>query len=82
MDEQLGVVVLNLKMPKDCPQCLMANYNVLDQFTGCNAVPGKKFAMTKEPGYADTSERPGWCPLVEVKNIKETSQSAYVTNNL
>ncbi len=54
------------KMPKDCPMCPMAHWNKLDELTGCEIVPGKRYAMTKDPGYADSSSRPDWCPLVEI----------------
>lgn len=72
--KKIGIAVLNMKMPKDCPLCAMAHYNALNHFTGCEVVPGKRYAMSTEKGYAETSDRPGWCPLAEVENIEETCE--------
>lgn len=55
-----------LAIPKDCPMCPLAHYNKLDKFTGCEVVPGKRYAMN-DFEYAESSERPEWCPLVEGK---------------
>lgn len=63
----MGVYIKNFTIPKDCPMCPMAHYNAQDEFTGCNVVNGKKYAMLKEPDYADSSTRPEWCPLLEVQ---------------
>lgn len=61
----MGVYVKGMDMPKDCPMCPMAHYNKLDEFTGCEIVPGKKYEMMR-PEYANSDCRPDWCPLVEV----------------
>ena len=57
-----AILILN-KMPKDCPYCPVAHYNKLDEFTGCDIVGGKRYAMTTEEGYRNTSKIPTWCPL-------------------
>ena len=54
--------ILVIDMPKDCPYCPMAHWNKLDEFTGCDAVGDKKYAIIDEE-YAKSSCRPSWCPL-------------------
>ena len=54
--------VLVIDMPVDCPYCPMAHWNKLDEFTGCDAVSGKKYAINDKE-YAESSCRPSWCPL-------------------
>lgn len=54
--------VLVIDMPTDCPECPMAHWNKLDEFTGCEAVSGKKYAINDKE-YAESSCRPSWCPL-------------------
>ena len=46
----------------------MSHWNLLQEFTGCDAVPGKKFAMSSDPEYANSpaKSRPGWCPLIDM----------------
>ena len=67
----MSILVKGVEMPKDCPMCPMSHWNALDKFTGCNIVNGKRFAMTSEPGYGETSSRPDWCPLVEVSDEED-----------
>ena len=62
----MGIYLPNMEMPKDCPMCPLAHYNTLGDFTGCNITPGKRYAMTHDKEYAESSTRPAWCPLVEV----------------
>ena len=54
--------VLVIDMPTDCPECPMAHWNKLDEFTGCDAVSGKKYAINDKE-YAESSCRPSSCPL-------------------
>lgn len=62
----MNVMILGMEMPKDCPLCPLSHFNKLDEFTGCEVVSGKKYAMTKDTEYANSSNRPDWCPLVAV----------------
>lgn len=62
----MSVLVKNMKMPKDCPQCLLSSWSpITSEFLGCFAVPGKRYAVLSDKEYAESSERPDWCPLVE-----------------
>ena len=62
----MSVLVKGIKMPKDCPQCLLSSWSpITNEFLGCYAVPGKRYAMLDKE-YAESSERPDWCPLVEL----------------
>ena len=63
--------VLVIDMPDDCPVCPMAHWNKLDEFTGCDAVSGKKYAINDKE-YAESSNRPSWCPLKQMPSKKET----------
>lgn len=45
--------------------CPLAHYNKLDQFTGCDVVGGRRYAIQDET-YAQSSMRPDWCPLIEI----------------
>lgn len=56
------MVLIDMEMPKDCPYCFAAHYNRMGDFTGCNAVSGKRFAMN-DPEYRGSDRRPSWCPL-------------------
>lgn len=60
-----GVYVKDMKMPKDCPMCPMAHWNAFNMISGCEAVPGKKYAI-RDPEYANSDTRPDWCPLVNI----------------
>ena len=62
----MGVYIKGMQMPKDCPYCKMAHYNASDEFTGCDVVPNKRYAMHNDAVYAKSTQRPDWCPLVEV----------------
>lgn len=62
------MLIADIQMPPDCPMCPMAHWNRFDEFKGCNAVNGKKFAMS-DPEYVNSSTRPEWCPL---KYMSET----------
>ena len=85
----MSVLIKDMELPKDCPYCKMAHYNASDEFTGCAVVPGKRYAMHNDAVYAKSTQRPDWCPLVEIpshgrlidadayhKEIKERYQSA------
>lgn len=69
----MGVYIKNMEMPRDCPLCPLAHYNRLDQFTGCDIVSGRRYAMQDET-YAQSSVRPDWCPLIEIPEAKEVKQ--------
>lgn len=62
----MSVIVKGMQMPKDCPMCPMAHWNANKEFTGCEVVAGKWYAMN-DPEYAESDCRPEWCPL-EVVN--------------
>ena len=64
--------ILVIDMPKDCPYCPMAHWNKLDEFTGCDAVSGKKYAINDKE-YAESSCRPSWCPLKPLPQKKGIS---------
>ena len=65
----MSVIIKDYTIPPDCPMCPMAHYNRYDEFTGCNIISGKKYAMKTEKGYAETSYRPDWCPLIEMPQL-------------
>ena len=62
----MSVLIKDMELPKDCPYCKMAHYNASDEFTGCAVVPGKRYAMHNDAVYAKSTQRPDWCPLVEI----------------
>jgi len=62
----MSILIKGMKMPKDCPMCPLSHWNKLDEFTGCEVVNGKRFAVTNDKGYAQSNTRPSWCPLVEI----------------
>jgi len=62
-----SMVLINIRMPKDCPFCPCSHYSVTGEFMGCEAVAGKKYAVMEDPEYANSSERPEWCPMKEVQ---------------
>lgn len=57
------MILIDIDMPKDCPMCPMAHYNKLDEFTGCEVVPYKKYAVQMDKAYAESTCRPDWCPI-------------------
>lgn len=72
----MSKAILVIDMPRDCPMCPVAHYNKLDEFTGCDVVAGKRYAMTTEEGYAETTTKPSWCPLKPMpKKIIETENN-------
>ena len=68
----MSVLVKGMEMPKDCPMCPMAHWNKLDEFTGCEIVNGKKYAVSDDKEYANSSTKPSWCPLVNVPEVRVT----------
>ncbi len=63
----MSVLVKNMKMPKDCPQCPLSSWSpITDEFLGCFIVPGKRYAVLSDKEYAESTKRPDWCPLVEL----------------
>lgn len=65
------MIIADIPMPMNCPMCPMSHWNKLDEFTGCDVVNGKKYAMN-DPEYAKSSARPEWCPLREVEDERYT----------
>lgn len=68
------IQVKNMQMPKGCPYCPMAHWTSgTDEFTGCDVVPGKRYAVTNDKTYAESpaASRPDWCPLEEVPEIPD-----------
>ena len=61
----MSILIKGMEMPKDCPMCPLAHWDVAGTFTGCNIVCGKKYAMSDRE-YANRDTRPDWCPLVPV----------------
>ena len=57
---------VDLEMPEDCPMCPFAHYDRFDTFRGCDITRGKRWAVTNDKDYAESSTRPDWCPLIEV----------------
>lgn len=57
---------VNLEMPKDCPMCPFAHYDMFNTFCGCDITRGKRWAVKNDKDYAESSTRPDWCPLIEV----------------
>ena len=57
---------VDLEMPKDCPMCPFAHYDIFNTFCGCDITRGKRWAMKNDKDYAESSTRPDWCPLIEV----------------
>ena len=57
---------VNLEMPKDCPMCPFAHYDMFNTFCGCDITRGKRWAMKNDKDYAESSTRPDWCNLIEV----------------
>ena len=62
----MSILIKGMEMPRDCPMCPLSHWNRLDEFTGCEVVNGKRFAVTIDEGYAQSNTRPSWCPLVEI----------------
>lgn len=62
----MGVYIKGMEMPKDCPMCPFANYDMFNTFSGCDITSGKRWAVKNDKDYAESSTRPDWCPLIEV----------------
>lgn len=62
----MSVLIKGMELPKDCPYCQMSHYNASDEFTGCAVVPCKRYAMHNDAVYAKSTQRPDWCPLIEI----------------
>ena len=62
----MSVLIKDMELPKDCPYCKMAYYNASDEFTGCAVVPNKRYAMHNDAVYAKSTQRPDWCPFIEI----------------
>lgn len=57
------MLMVDIPMPKNCIFCPMSHWNKLDEWTGCDAVGGKRFAATTDKEYSDMEGRPDWCPI-------------------
>ena len=62
----MSVLIKGMEMPKDCPMCPLSHWNHNDDFTGCQVVAGKKYAVKNDHEFMESSSRPDWCPLVPV----------------
>ena len=69
--------ILVIDMPTDCPECPMAHWNKLDEFTGCEAISGKKYAINDKE-YAESSCRPSWCPLKDLPQKIEGKREMFM----
>lgn len=58
------ILIRGMEMPRDCPMCKLAHFNKLDEFTGCDAVPGKRYVPHSDGQFWNSSKRPSWCPLL------------------
>lgn len=65
------LIIKGMEMPRDCPMCKLAHFNKLDEFTGCDAVHGKKYVPHSDDQFWNSAERPEWCPL---RAIPETAK--------
>lgn len=65
------MILVDIEMPKDCIYCPMAHWNAQDNFTGCEVVGGKKYAMMTDEKYPKLDGRPSWCPIKCEIEIKE-----------
>ena len=63
----MSVLVKGMEMPKDCPFCPMSPWTATSRLAGCNVVSGKRFVPDTDRDFWDSSTRPDWCPLVEMK---------------
>lgn len=69
----MSILVKGMKMPKSCPMCPMSHWqNQLTDFSGCEIVPGKKYALRDDKEFGKLTGRPKWCPLVEVSEEPKT----------
>lgn len=59
----MSKLIVEMEMPKDCPMCPLAHYNKLDEFTGCEVAPFKRYAVKTDKAYAESDCRPDWCPI-------------------
>jgi hypothetical protein len=57
------MLLIDIDMPRDCPYCPMSHWNKLDEFTGCDAVSGKKFVPRDDLSFWKSGSRPDWCPI-------------------
>lgn len=80
----MSKLIIEMEMPKDCPMCPMAHYNKLEEFTGCEVAPGKRYAVKTDKAYAESACRPDWCPIKGVLPDehgdlidKETAKNAF-----
>ena len=62
----MSVLIKGMDMPKNCIYCPLSHWNKLDEITGCEIVAGKKYVDKEDSDYWDSSDRPKWCPLVEI----------------
>lgn len=78
----MSIIVKGMEMPKDCPFCPMAHWNIKKEFTGCDAVAGKWYAMN-DPEYAKSDCRPEWCPLEKMscKDCKHFESDSWMKVN-
>ena len=63
-----GIYIPGMGMPAGCPVCFFSHWTASRMFPGCNAVPGKSYAVVDDLEYRESpaDSRPEWCPLVSV----------------
>lgn len=57
------MLIVDIEMPSNCIYCPMSHWNKLNEWTGCDAKSGKRFAATTDKEYAEMEGRPEWCPI-------------------
>lgn len=80
------MLIVDMPIPKNCIFCPMSHWNKLDEWTGCDAVCGKRFAATTDKEYRDMEGRPDWCPikgeLVRCGECKHFEREEYYCSRL
>lgn len=80
------MLLIEMDMPKNCIFCPMSHWNKLDEWTGCDAVGGKRFAATTDNEYSKMEGRPDWCPIqgeisdIELMHLEE--ERAFAARNI
>ena len=57
----MSKLIVEMEMPKSCEFCHMANWNKLNELTGCDAVSGKRNVPDNDEFW--NKGRPSWCPI-------------------
>lgn len=65
------MILVDIKMPKNCVCCPMSYWYRSGGLAGCDVVSGKRFAITDDEEFKETDGRPSWCPIKCEIEIKE-----------